>query len=157
MQHAYPTGAFPVMVPLGEALDEQYERGGAYSSSDHGGSDSGSSYATDSLPSDYETENFLRDHLKISEPAPLNLDAIADDKAKISTLIILSIWSSPEKRLTLKGIYDAIEARFPQRKTANDKPWQVSTILCPQSSRVLIVSSPAIHPPQPLSQGNVRL
>lgn len=126
MQHAYPTGGFPVMAHLGDALDEHYERGGAYSPSDHGGSDSGSSNATYAMPSDYETEKFLREHLRIAEPAPLNLDAIADDRAKISTLIILSIWSSPEKRLTLKGIYDAIEARFPQRKAANDKPWQRS-------------------------------
>lgn len=157
MQHAYPTGAFPVMAQLGEALDEQYERGASHPLSDHGGSDSGSSNFTNSIPSDYETEKFLRDHLRISEPAPLNLDAIADDNAKITTLIILSIWSSPEKRLTLKGIYDAIEARFPQRKTTKDKPWQVSSVLCRQISRVLINSSSAIHPPQPLSQGNVCL
>ena len=154
MQHVYPNGAFPVMAPLGEALDEQYER---YSPSDHGGSDSGSSNTTNSIPSDYETEKFLRDHLRIPEPVLLNLDAIPDDKAKITTLIILSIWSSPEKRLTLKGIYDTIEARFPQRKAANDKPWQVSSILRQQIARVLIDSLPAIHSPQPLSQGNVCL
>ena len=145
------------MAPLAEALDEQYERTGAYTPSDHGGSDSGSSNVASFIPSDYQTEKFLREHLKISEPTPLNLDAIADDKAKITTLIILSIWASPEKRLTLKGIYDAIEARFPHRKAANDKPWQVSGILCQQISRILTASSSAIHPPQPLSQGNVCL
>jgi len=121
----YPDG-FPVMAALGDTLDEKYERGSVYSS-DFGNSDVGSSSNPHPTRSEYETEKFLREHLSIPEPTPLNLDAIAHERRPgIKAMIILSIWASPRKRLTLQGIYEAIETRFPHRKSANDKPWQVS-------------------------------
>jgi hypothetical protein len=96
-------------------------------------------------------EVFLREHLNIPEPTPLNLDAIAHkSRPGIKAMIILSIWASQEKRLTLQGIYEAIETRFPQRKSANDKPWQVGGIFYQHSLTVLMILSPEIHPTQPL-------
>lgn len=90
------------------------------------------------LPSQYETERFLREYLKIPEPMPLDLYALRDhfnptDKPKpaIAALIALSIWGCPQKRLSLKEIYEAIEARYPSWSSFNPPdgkipPWKVS-------------------------------
>jgi hypothetical protein len=140
------------MAPLGEALDEKYEHGSAYSSSDiSSSSDVGLPSMPHPTPSEYDTERFLREHLNIPEPTPLNLDAIAhESRPGIKTMIILSIWASPDKRLTLQGIYEAIETRFPDRKLANDKPWQVRGVFYLQNHTVFMILSPEIHPTQPL-------
>jgi hypothetical protein len=86
-----------------------------------------------SLPSHQETEAWLRNHLKIPAPHPLNLwclrDLISVKKLpNLTEMIMLAIWGSPYKRLGLSEIYTAIEDRYPVLKTNIDKPWQV----CPQ-------------------------
>jgi hypothetical protein len=102
------------MAPLGEASDEKYEQESAYSSGDISSSgDVGPSCNLHHTPSEYETERFLREHLDIPEATPLNPDAIThESKPAIKTMIILSIWASPKKHLTLQGIYEAIETRL---------------------------------------------
>jgi hypothetical protein len=69
----------------------------------------------------------------------MNLDAIAhQSRPEIQTMIIiLSIWASPEKHLTLRGIIGAIEKRFPHRKLAKDNAWKVSGVFYHQSNSVL--------------------
>jgi hypothetical protein len=154
---AYPTpdryhNGFPVLGSLGEALNEKYEPRSTYSLSDLSSSNVGSSSNPHHpIPSDYETEWFLHKHLNIPKLMPLSLDAIAhENKPGIKTMILLSIWASPEKHLTLQGIYKAIETRFPHCKFANDKPWQVSGIFYQQIHVILIDLLPEIHPTQPL-------
>ena len=81
-------------------------------------------------PSSEETEEYLRRTLAIPPHMPLNLSSLPDEplgtkSPKISDLIKLAIWASPDHKLTLRQIYNAIEERYPSYRKASDKPWQV--------------------------------
>ncbi|KAF9483186.1 winged helix DNA-binding domain-containing protein, partial [Pholiota conissans] len=67
--------------------------------------------------------------MSIPDHRLLNLWSLPSEPTKvpkISDLIKLAIWGSPNHRLTLRQIYDAIEDRYPTWKQAQDKPWQRS-------------------------------
>ncbi|KAF5312203.1 hypothetical protein D9619_003828 [Psilocybe cf. subviscida] len=84
-----------------------------------------------SLPSHQETELWLRNHLKIPAPQPLNLWCLRDITSvkklpNLTEMIFLAIWGSPYRRLGLSEIYTAIEDRYPILKTNGEKAWQRS-------------------------------
>jgi hypothetical protein len=80
-------------------------------------------------PPHSETEEYLQLTLNIPRHLPVNLSALPDisdgRQPPIAHMIKLAIWGSRDKMLTLRGIYDAIERRFPSLKDLQDKPWQV--------------------------------
>ena len=81
-------------------------------------------------PSSEETEDYLRRILAIPLHMTLNLSLLPDEpfvtkNPKISDLIKLAIWGSPDHKLTLRQIYNAIKERYPSYRKASDKPWQV--------------------------------
>uniref|UniRef100_A0A8H7XMG5 Fork-head domain-containing protein n=1 Tax=Psilocybe cubensis TaxID=181762 RepID=A0A8H7XMG5_PSICU len=91
------------------------------------------------IPSIYDTEKLLREHLQIPETKPLNLYSLPEcidpnDRAiRPSTIALaaLAIWGSDSKRLSLQEIITAIEARYPTwawfNPTSGSKPaWKGS-------------------------------
>jgi hypothetical protein len=72
-------------------------------------------------------------HFGLSPEIPICLDSLEDPPPgqkpayTYATLVKLAIWSSPQRRLTLSGIYQALEDRFAWFKHC-DKPnaWKVS-------------------------------
>lgn len=73
----------------------------------------------------------MREYLTIFEPRPLNLYSLPDcpdldhKRPPIIALIALAIWASPQKKLSLRQIHDAVEERYPSWSASKDKPWQV--------------------------------
>ena len=66
---------------------------------------------------------------------PICLDSLADPPPghkppyTYATLVKLAIWSSPQRRLTLSGIYQALEQRFPWFKECkNPNAWKVCVL-----------------------------
>ncbi|KAI0671653.1 hypothetical protein C8Q78DRAFT_972555, partial [Trametes maxima] len=79
------------------------------------------------------TEDDIRRHLGLTPDQPIGLGALADPPAgqrpgqTIPVLSQLAILGSPDKRLTLQGIYDALMERFEWfRSNRSDKAWQNS-------------------------------
>ncbi|KAJ3479943.1 hypothetical protein NLJ89_g12307 [Agrocybe chaxingu] len=136
------SGSFPHMNALSSALDMNHPMMHSHSP---GPSESENSWDSDQysspsptgsnaalpLPTNEETDEYLRKTLEIPYPYPLNLSSLPDEpfdkKAPaITTLIKLAICGSKNKRLTLRQIYDEIEKRYPSWKDSKDKPWQRS-------------------------------
>ena len=88
--------------------------------------------STTSLPPHSETEAYLRNTLDIPPHLPVDLSALPDASDRkhppITHMIKLAIWGSKDKMLTLRGIYNEIEERYPSLKDLQDKPWQVYPI-----------------------------
>lgn len=88
--------------------------------------------ATDDIPD--ATED-VRRLLGFGPRVPVHLDSLEDvpegEKPPYSypALIQLAIIGSERKRLTLQGIYTAIEERFPFFRTFPESAWQVSTMI----------------------------
>ncbi len=73
---------------------------------------------------------------------PLNLLSLPNEPfgtkhPKISELIKLAIWGSPDHKLTLRQIYNAIEERYPSYKENPDKPWQVRVPMSLNTSLIM--------------------
>jgi hypothetical protein len=85
--------------------------------------------STVTLPPHSETEEYLRNTLEIPSHFPVDLSALPDVSEKkqppITHMIKLAIWGTKDKMLTLRGIYNEIEDRYPSLKDLQDKPWQV--------------------------------
>ncbi|KAF9483185.1 hypothetical protein BDN70DRAFT_827936 [Pholiota conissans] len=86
---------------------------------------------TDFPPPEY-TEGILRQSFSIPDGTPVDLRALPDVSEEngklpgISSLIKLAIWSSPNRRLTLRQIYNAVKARYPHLQSNADDAWQRS-------------------------------
>ncbi|OCH94840.1 hypothetical protein OBBRIDRAFT_721771, partial [Obba rivulosa] len=80
-----------------------------------------------------DLERELRRRFALSDDTPINLNVIPDPQPgekpgqSYPTLIKLAIYGSPHKRLTLQGIFEALENRFEWfRNNRHDKAWQNS-------------------------------
>lgn len=79
-----------------------------------------------------DLERELRRRFALSDDTPINLNVIPDPPPgekpgqSYPTLIKLAIYGSPHKRLTLQGIFEALENRFEWfRNNRHDRAWQV--------------------------------
>ncbi|KAI0649204.1 hypothetical protein C8Q79DRAFT_903173, partial [Trametes meyenii] len=79
------------------------------------------------------TDDDIRRHLGLTPDQPIGLSALADPPPgqrpgqTIPILSQLAILGSPDKRLTLQGIYEALMERFEWfRANRHDKAWQNS-------------------------------
>ncbi|EAU85223.1 hypothetical protein CC1G_06239 [Coprinopsis cinerea okayama7 len=87
------------------------------------------SFANQPLP---EPEEYLRQKLQLPPGVPINLWALADGEPgqrpphPYPLLVSVAIWGSPQKRLTLKGIYQAIEERFEYYRNNPKGAWKGS-------------------------------
>ncbi|KAF9532693.1 hypothetical protein CPB83DRAFT_807158 [Crepidotus variabilis] len=117
--------------PAGSDSSLEESSGSAYSSS-HSQSPSslGPTPISMALPTNQETEEYLRRTLEIPPHLPIDLRALPEPTEKkqppITHMIKLAIWGSKHKRLTLRQIYDEVERRYPSLKDLQDKPWQRS-------------------------------
>ena len=80
-------------------------------------------------------EKTIHEILGLEPGTPISLDSLADPEPgqkpeyTYATLVKLAIYSSPQKKLTLQEIYEAIEKRFPWFKNCdNPNAWKVSNI-----------------------------
>ena len=73
----------------------------------------------------------IHELLGLKSGAEISMDSLPDPEPgekpdyTYQALVKLAIWSSPDKRLTLQGIYDTIEARFEWYRTREDDAWKV--------------------------------
>ena len=79
-------------------------------------------------------EKTIHEILGLEPGTPISLDSLADPEPgqkpeyTYATLVKLAIYSSPQKKLTLQEIYEALERRFAWfRENRGDKSWQVRT------------------------------
>lgn len=86
----------------------------------------------DTLPSHSETERYLRRSLGIPPHKPVHLKSWPGVHPFCGTRLLtleqaiqLAIWSSPEKRLKIQQIYDALQDRYPILRMDPDKRWMV--------------------------------
>ncbi|KAH8117644.1 hypothetical protein DFH11DRAFT_1036457 [Phellopilus nigrolimitatus] len=75
----------------------------------------------------------IHQYFGLSPGTPICLDSLQDPPPghkpayTYATLVKLAIWSSPQRRLTLAGIYEALESRFPWFKQCeNPNAWKTS-------------------------------
>lgn len=84
-----------------------------------------------SEPAYPDAGRYLRHQLGLSPDKAVNLGCLPDPlpgrkpSQAYPILIKLAIYGSPEKKLTLNGIYRAIENRFEYFKTENSGAWKV--------------------------------
>lgn len=84
-----------------------------------------------SEPAYPDAGRYLRHQLGLPPDAAVNLDCLPNPlpgrkpTQAYPILIKLAIYGSPEKKLTLNGIYRAIENRFEYFKTENSGAWKV--------------------------------
>lgn len=79
-------------------------------------------------------EKTLHEILGLEPGTPISLDSLTDPEEGMkpeytyATLVKLAIYASPQKKLTLQEIYEAIEKRFEWfRKCENPNAWKVSS------------------------------
>ena len=83
------------------------------------------------MPAYPDAGDYLRHQLGLPPGEPVNLNCLPDPPANrkpsqpLPVLIKLAIYGSPQKKLTLKGIYEAIENRFEFFKNDNSGAWKV--------------------------------
>ncbi|EJD06152.1 winged helix DNA-binding domain-containing protein, partial [Fomitiporia mediterranea MF3/22] len=72
-------------------------------------------------------------HFGLPPGTPICLDSLEDPPPGVkpaytyATLVKLAIWSSPQRKLTLSGIYEALERRFSWfRECENPSAWKTS-------------------------------
>lgn len=121
--------------PAGSDSSLEEPSGSTYSSHSRSPSSIGPSSTSMSLPTNSETEEYLRRTLEIPPHLSVDLSALPEPTEKtskqppITHMIKLAIWGSRHKRLTLRQIYDEVEGRYPALKSLQDKPWQVRFLL----------------------------
>ncbi|KAJ4464936.1 hypothetical protein J3R30DRAFT_3396328, partial [Lentinula aciculospora] len=126
----------------------------------HSSSSSSGHNSYDSLPDTsrpkpslrQETIEILRHRYNIPDGAPVDLTAIPDPPPgqkpaeKHAKLVHLAIAGSPNLRLSLREIYNAIENRFPYYKNLADKKWQGSI------RHMLSLKAEFIATPRPITE-----
>lgn len=77
----------------------------------------------------------IHQYFGLSPETPICLDSLKEPDPgqkppyTYATLVKLAIWSSPQRKLTLSGIYEALERRFPWFRTCeNPNAWKVKPI-----------------------------
>jgi len=79
-----------------------------------------------------DPEEWIRRKCKIARNVPVSLEALDDPEPgqrppyAYPELVRVAIWSAPEHKLTLKGIYEAIEARYEYYRNQPDGAWKGS-------------------------------
>jgi hypothetical protein len=103
---------------------------------------------------DLQEDTSKHEH-KMHPDCPDTLDCLPDTEGRpqhtLPVILRCAILGSPKKRLTIREIYAAMEAKYPYYRTAGPT-WKVLSVFLFSNAATLIISRLAICSPPPLPQ-----